>query len=404
MRWLVLYITTVFVAIMWSTVSLAGGLNRLGGVGPRAGAMSGAYIAVADDVSAFYYNPAGLMQIQDAYAFVGTELIFPRFTYQTPKAFGGFSETSRSGEVHVMPLVAVTYPLMSDRVVIGLGVNVPYGLGASFRERLERGFTATESFLTLTNITPAVAFRLTDGLSLGLGANIGYSQFKFQAPFDQGGTTIGTTESVADGWGLGGTAGLLWKPNGWFSWGLSYSTTTRVRLEGETDFDSGLAGSFTDDFSTHFTFPARLGTGVAFHPMERWIVAFDGNWYDYSGADRMTIRYDHLPQQRQELRWEDNYSLHLGTEYRLGEHWALRGGVGYQTAAIPDSTVSPLTPDVTGWDVSAGIGYRHTHFSIDIGYIYAWGERTVSVSQDHVAPGHYEADAHVMALGLTLHF
>ena len=398
MRKFVLYIITA-VAIFLPTVAFAGGINRLGGVGPRAGGMSGAYTAVSDDVSAFYYNPAGLIQIEDTYIFVGSELMFPRFRYKTH----GITFESDDDVYHVLPLVGLTHPL-NDRMVLGLGIYVPYGLGGSFEERLKYGFYETESLITLTNITPALAFRLTDTLSMGIGANIGYGQFKYKAPFEVGGLHLGMADSEADGWGIGGIAGLFWKPNDRFSWGLTYNTETRVKLRGSTDFDTLLLGSFSDDFSTHFTFPARLGTGIAVRPTDRWLLAFDANWFDYSGADHMDINYRFMPNQRQDLSWEDNYSLHLGTEYLLGERWALRGGVGYQTAAIPDSTVSPLTPDVTGWDVAAGLGYRWKDFSIDASYIYAWGDRSVSNSPNHVAPGRYEADVHTFALGFTYRF
>ena len=398
MRKIVLFILTA--AVLMPAVSFAGGVNRLGGVGPRAGGMSGAYIAVSDDVSAFYYNPAGLIDLEDNYLFVGSELMIPKFSYETPL---GASENSRDGKYHLLPLAGASKKL-SDRITIGLGVNVPYGLGASFEEKLADGFLETESLLTLTNVSPAVALRLTDRLSLGFSANIGYSQFNYLAPFDFQGLEVGMADSEADGWGLGASAGLLWRPNDKFSWGLAYSTESQVRLEGTTDFETMLAGKFSDDFNTRFTFPARLGTGIAVRPTDKWLIAFDANWFDYSGADQLNINYEQLPAVQQKLNWQNNYALHLGTEYLLGKRWALRTGIAYQTAAIPDSTVSPLTPDVTGWDVSAGLGYYWKNFSIDASYIYAWGDRTVGIAADHIAPGRYEADVHTLALGLTYRF
>ena len=58
------------------------------GISPRADAMGGAYTAIADDVSALYYNPAGLIQLESkqvmvslidypadiSYSFVGVAL------------------------------------------------------------------------------------------------------------------------------------------------------------------------------------------------------------------------------------------------------------------------------------------------------------------------------------------
>jgi long-subunit fatty acid transport protein len=78
MKKLVLF-TVITLALAGATMVQAGGVNRLGGIGPRAAGMSGAYIGIADDVSAFYYNPAGISQRKESYAFVGMEIMSPRF-------------------------------------------------------------------------------------------------------------------------------------------------------------------------------------------------------------------------------------------------------------------------------------------------------------------------------------
>jgi len=78
-----------------------------GGVGARALAMGGAYIAVADDANAGYWNPAGLNQIES-----------PEFAYMHAERFAGIVSFDYAG---------VAWPL-SDRSTIGVsfyrsGVN-----------------------------------------------------------------------------------------------------------------------------------------------------------------------------------------------------------------------------------------------------------------------------------------
>lgn len=53
-----------------------GGLNRIGGMGPRHGALSGSY---ADDSALFCYNPAGLANFQRSYADLSVEVFTPHF-------------------------------------------------------------------------------------------------------------------------------------------------------------------------------------------------------------------------------------------------------------------------------------------------------------------------------------
>lgn len=370
----------------------AGGVNRIGGLGPKASGMSGAFTAVADDASAFYYNPAGLTQIKFNYVFVGGDLVLPRFEYEAPLSPALRSEND---EMHLMPLFGFSAPV-NDKFTFGLGVISPYGLGAKYHQM--------ESLLTLIDLVPAVCWQVTDELSLGAALNLGWSQFAYDAPIMAGGIPVGFSESDASGSGVSATFGTLVKPLDWLGLGIVYRLPTKVKLEGDTKIISPATGAIADDFVTHFTFPGRLTVGAAVKPLTNWTVAFDANWYDYSGADKFRISYDNLPTAFQKLDWRDNCSFHLGTEFCPLDWLALRAGIGYQTAAIPDATISPLTPDASGWDASFGLGVNYKALSIDANYIYAWASRNVSIRPSHVAPGNYEAQVHVVGIVGSLKF
>ena len=66
----------------FSLVNLnANGLN-LNGVGSKAIAMGGAFIGLADDYSAVYWNPAGLVQMKEANFSLSVIDIIPNSSYQ----------------------------------------------------------------------------------------------------------------------------------------------------------------------------------------------------------------------------------------------------------------------------------------------------------------------------------
>ena len=54
------------------------------GVGPRDSAMGSAFVGVADDFSAAFYNPAGLAQVEGLHATFGYKLILPKVTLKIP--------------------------------------------------------------------------------------------------------------------------------------------------------------------------------------------------------------------------------------------------------------------------------------------------------------------------------
>lgn len=377
-----LVLLTTIITLVFSQKSWAGGLNHIGGIGSRAGGMSGASTAIADDSSLFFYNPAGMAQFSTTYVDAGLDVIFPRFNYDGHK--------SKDGIWHSLPYAGIISPI-SDEINFGLGLTVPYGMGASF----ERNglMPQSETLISLTNISPSLSLRLTDNFYAGIGLNIGYGQFKYQAPFDINGffLPIGT-DNEADGFGLSATFGLMYKPTERLSLGLAYMSEEKINLNGESDISFGPI-SLHDKFKSDYTFPPRLGAGIAYRLTPKFTVGFDANWYGYSKTvNSMTLDFAKLPLKKTtNLDWRDNYSLHLGARYRINDFWWLRGGIGYQTKAVPDATISQLTPDATGLDLALGLECQREHFSGSLAAIYGWGENNVKRGRGVLYPGKYEA-------------
>jgi long-chain fatty acid transport protein len=396
-------ITTIVIAItlMTTNATQAGGLNRIGGMGQRAGGMSGAYTAVADSLdSLFFYNPAGMSQFDITVFDTSMDIVMPTYHY---KDRWGHKHDSKSGEVHVIPSFGIVSPL-TDRLTIGLGVTNPYAQAAAFGGG--RGIPRSETLISLTNITPAVSLKLRDNLFLGVGLNIGWAQFKYVAPFDVGGhfLPIGT-DNETDGYGLGYTIGLMYRPNAKWTIGLTYMSELKADLNGETNISVGPL-QIHDKFDMSITFPPRLGFGLAYQASNKLLLSFDANWYGYSKTFKsISLDFDKLPLVKtNDLKWKDNYSLHFGARYNINPDWIISGGVGYQTAAVPDSTINTLTPDVTGWDVSLGIEYQHKDFSAGLTTIYGWGSRDVKPSSGALYPGEYKSEVLSVTAGFQWRF
>lgn len=373
---------TILISILLSNQCFAGGLNRIGGIGSRAGAMSGGFTAIADDSSLFYYNPAGMSQFSTTYIDAGMDVILPRFKYN--------GHNSDNNAWHALPYAGIIYPV-NDRINIGLGLTVPYGMGAGFER--DWPLPKSETLISLTNITPALSLRIRDNLYFGVGINIGYGQFKYQAPFDVDGIFLPIdTSNEASGFGLGTTIGLLYFPTERLTIGLTYMSELKVNFNGESDIAIGPI-NIHDKFKSDFTFPPRLGLGIAYRITNNLTVDLDANWYGYSKTvDSMKLDFDKLNfTKTSDLDWRDNYSLHFGARYQLKTDWWLRAGIGYQTAAIPDSTISQLTPDASGWDIALGLECEKEHFSFSAGAIYGWGDNDVKPDFGVRHPGKYEA-------------
>ncbi|MEE9389910.1 MAG: outer membrane protein transport protein, partial [Candidatus Aminicenantaceae bacterium] len=113
---------------LFSSMALANGLN-LNSLGSRALAMGGAFVGLADDFSAIYWNPAGIIQFKRKYfGFYATDII-PSGTYERTEvpAFKADTESIQ----YLSGLAAYYYPV-SENVVAGVGVYIPSGLGAKW--------------------------------------------------------------------------------------------------------------------------------------------------------------------------------------------------------------------------------------------------------------------------------
>lgn len=370
MKQTVLFIIIIGLEIV-ACPATAGGLNRIGGMGSRHGALSGSY---ADDSAIFCYNPACLVNFETGYADLSIETLTPRFRIKN--RLTGRSSASAQNIYHFMPLAGVIEPV-NDRWAWGVGITTPYGFGAKFDSDWLSGIYESETLLSLVNVTPAIAFKLTDNLSLGLGLNIGYGQFQYRAPFDiQGWETPIKSDSEGDGWGIGAITGLSYRPIDKWELGISYLSEMKIHLSGETKI-SGPASllGLTDHFDSAFTFPNRLNGTISYQG-QRILVAFSANWYGYSQhVNAQTLDFEKLPLTKTTtLDWRDNYSLHLGARLNLNQHWSTSFGLGYQTAAIPPRTISQYTPDADGWDLAWGLNFARGNFHCQLHTIYGWGE------------------------------
>jgi long-chain fatty acid transport protein len=363
--------------------------------------MCGAQIADPKDASAFYYNQAGLLKINGTSLQLGIESILAGGKYRWSECGADFSKSSENG---IIPLPFGGFSThLTDRLAAGIGWHVVGGLGSKYKG----DFPWKEGMLSLTSMVPALAYQISEKLSVGLSLNIGYAQFVNSGRLQLGSFRVDQVgmDAEASGIGVGGGVGFLYEFNDDWTVGASYTFPTRVHLKGSTKL--ALLGLPIGDYetTTDANFPGRLGLGLKGALNDSVTVLADVNWYDYSAAQKMTAELGGLLKYSQKLNWNDNFSLHLGTEYKLSEKWLVRSGICWHTAAIPRETETPTAPEIAGPGVSLGVGYQaNEKWTCDLGYTYGWGKREVENHPGFLAPGKYEVEIHVVSASVTWHF
>jgi len=406
-------ITCLAVALFFATVSLTFGNGlSLNSIGPKALGMGGAFIGLADDYTAVYWNPAGITNLDKIQIAAFVTDVIPSSTYK----YEAINIDAKSKSNHyISPNIAGYIPLMKGDLVVGLGAYVPAGLGTEWDGndlKIMTGQTAYEwkTKIAVFDISPVIALRINEMISLGAALNIHYGMFdlKRYGPLQY--------DESSTGMGFGGSVGLLVKPGKLFSFGLSFKTENNIKFEGTAKNPAlAIVQAPESEFTRDVTWPTWFGGGIAFFPMENLTLAFDVQYSMWKNTEDSLITDYKSPQWKgalgkdtvMHLDWKNCMQIRFGAQYDLSKEFAIRLGYYYDPAPAPDNTLNILFPSQTYNTVTLGASYKLTNmFNIDFGVEYLMGqERTIAPSADpnfYGMPGKHNTNILAVSLGLCM--
>lgn len=399
------------ILVLTVTMSLglySNGVN-LNGNGSKAIAMGGAFIGLADDFSAVFWNPAGLTQMKEANLALFATDVIPKATYKLA-AFGIDAKTVN--KMYPTPGLGYFKPL-SPNLVVGVYAYAPSGLGAKWNgpdlKVLSNGTTYEwESMLGVFALSPAIAFKLNEQLSLGMTLNLEYGMLKLKMP------ALGQYKENLNGIGFGATFGLLFKPNDAISLGLSFKTPMKSTLSGEAEMAGapviGLPNK--DDAERKVTFPMWLGAGLCIKPAEEFTLTVDVQYSNWKKLKNIPITYTNAGWKQafeaasdMTLNWKNTVQWRFGLEYWVVESFALRAGFYTDPIVAPIDTHNILLPELGYNWITFGFGYKAGNISLDFAVEYGKAkDLTVSFAQAGTTgmPGAFGMKILVPNLSLTI--
>ncbi len=398
--------------------------------GTRGMARAGAFVAGADDLSAQYYNPAALTQLDGPQVYINHTVFHQsvRFTRVDLDETGAVTQTWP--EVHnqaapmQIPAFGVGHDFGLPNTYFAFGMWTPMAPSMSFPHDGSTSYTLKDSLTWQIWGGPSVAQRI-GWLSVGLGVHwtlvraeqslnlmICQDENWFDGEIGNCPADANPDEndlmaemSMLDPARLTGNLGLLAAPTDWLKVGFSVLPPLKVKgkgklavefvedhwlLEGDGEGNANLLAtqSTTDeDITVLLTMPWILRGGVAVRPVpklelegavvwQRWssskeIRVTDVNIVlESSGSpilpDDQVIEDDVVLPQG----YRDAWSFRLGGQSELSELLTLRAGAYYETSAIPTSSLSVALVDAPKWGLSTGLSVNvKDRLSIDAGFI-----------------------------------
>jgi len=399
--------------------------------GAAAMAMGGAFVAVADNPTAIFHNPAGIAWLDGTQISFGTTLIIPSYSLSLPNwPDPTFQSIDTESKLFYPSTFYISHKL-SDRIVAGFGFFSPYGLGLEWPADYPLRYISTKDDMKTFIFNPTVAVKLSETLSAGVGVSYVYSTIEFKRvnvvdlTLVGGGTpdALVTVEGKGSAWGL--NAGALYKGEN-FSLGVNWRGGFDLEFEGDLEVDtSNIPAPFlpfvpaTGDVSTIFSFPHIFGLGLAFNLTEKLMLTADVHYILWSSYDKFEIIVDYSdpfpdpePEEFPE-DWEDSYVLRGGLQYAVNENFALRAGVLYDKTPQPIETMDPILPDANRWALTGGFGYKSGNFVIDVAYqLEFFADRTspnreipaYQVGPVNLGEGTYSTTAHLIGVSFGFIF
>ncbi len=375
--------------------------------GAKATAMSGAFIAQANDVSALFFNPAGLTSLTSNQISLGTTIIMPSASFLGPANLDENLYTAAKDLVFPPSHLYAAYRL-NEKLTLGFGFYTMFGLGSEWPGDWAGRELATTSDVQTFTLNPVLAGKVSDNLSVSIGLSYVYGTVTLEKSIYAGYALDTYVESklVASGYGLGFNLGIQYKPFDRVTMGFVYRTNTELKFnDGEATFalpvlqneaaNQLLAAYFPKTTGrSALTLPDLTGFGLAFDLADN--VTFEADYVKlgWSSYDKLIVNFEDpvagSTQTVSEKNYKDTYSLRAGVEYRFDEQLAFRAGVMRDYHAVPDKYLEPSLPEGDRTLVSLGVGYKIDNYTIDAFAMFLnQDERKITTSELEVSGNPY---------------
>ena len=365
--------------------------------------------AISPTTSA-YYNPAGIMRLENGTYFTGgVQLAIGKETmkYHTKDGDGGDYSADLLAPI---PNFAVIKK-QDDRAFFWTFGGIAGGGDLEYKDGVA-GIKVLEDALNNTMLAPGIsisnakdkgswaegenmyaqttigtAWNINDKLSMSVAGRVVYGWRNLDAHLDATAdlnTPLGTNNQpiIADissertAWGFGGQIGLNYAANDTWNFAMRYDT--KVKLEFEADADSkpfaplGPNGptlgfemffpQYADGVKHRRDLPAMLAIGASQKVTDRWTMYYGANYYFNESAkiDKDVVYTNITDSKKTEtgMEYDNGWEISLGTEYWLNEKWAVLGGVNYADTGAPKDSYSDVEFALNSFLVGIGIKYR----------------------------------------------
>jgi long-chain fatty acid transport protein len=383
-------------------LSLKAGGFESGGLGTHALGMGGAFIAVADDWTAIYWNPAGLARLEGKQVGIGLEYVrvqahdsrgltnatvpFTQENFLRGDVFAQFgSEPSQfNGQDSDFDafLPGAGFFWRQNHFTVAGGGYSPLGFAFEVSDRSRAGYEASyksQGYLINHNLA-TLARTVAPGVHMGAGFNLVQGHLgRFVLKKAPTYTTSASAE--AGGLGVQGVFGVLLEWRKKLSIGGVYRTGQNLRLKGHADFHDGRFADESTDYTQTIRNPTTYGVGLAVKPHPAVTLSADWQRTEWRPT-RQKVEFDQpgvlLASQDFEMGWRSTSRYRFGAEWQVRPAWTIRAGTFRDPRAVSfesQALTGLVDPDVRYY--TSGFSYRHARWEMSVANHFGSGEEVL---------------------------
>lgn len=404
--------------------------------------------AIADNASVVATNPALMSLFKTAQFSTGGVYVDSRINMNgdvdaSIKATMNMTKYGSASQRNVVPgaFVPNLYFVapVNDKFALGAGMNVNFGLKSEYDDSYDAGVFGGKTDLSAINLNLSGAYRVTEGLSLGLGVNAVHAKAQVErnagiivdtVKDKQAQTALKAVDSqtkIPDiltskdksvvslqdraAWGFGWNAGVMYQFNEANRIGLAYHSKVDIDFTDRTATSLGAKDIEAGKTGITLTLPDYLELS-GFHQLtDKLAVHYSYKYTHWSRLTKLHASYENGKKAfEKELQYSNNSRVALGASYNLDEKLTLRAGIAYDQAASRHQR-SAAIPDTDRTWYSLGATYKFTpNLSVDLGYAYLKGKKVHFKEVQQAAGGYiittanYTSQAHANLYGLNLNY
>jgi long-chain fatty acid transport protein len=373
--------------------------------------LDGAKSVLVDDVTAISVNPANLTQLKKPTASATITFIETGATFTSPM---GQKSEARS-TLKTLPNIHAAIPLGDGDMVFGLGITTPYGQSIEWSKGSSLPYF---SEMVMVDISPTLAAKLSDKLSIGASLDIYTSELELKQLIPWAMVTgnpaapMGAVTLEGDGMAVGATLAMTWNLTEKQHVAVIYRSPFDIDYEGDTrvsNIPAPLApvASADTDFETTFKFPTVASLAYAIDLTDTVTVCAEIEWVEFSRFETLPLDVgannglglfpSEIPQ-----NWDDIWTYGAAASWAYSDSIEVRGTYRYMESPIPDMTLAPTLPDGDKHTLGLGVGWQGERQGVDLAYIYSIIEdRDISENQNPMYQGSYELDSHIVSVSYS---